>query len=135
MPGDSANLAHTIKAMRPTLPARDFEISGRFYRDLGFQERALTGGLAEMHLGAFSFLLQNHYVQPWADNLAIHLVVSDVERWWDHIVALDLSSRYGVKTSAPRLESWGVRVAGLVDPSGVLWRFHEQPSIHSESSP
>ena len=46
-----------------------------------------------MHLGAFSFILQNYYVQQWADNLVIHLFVSDVSRWWDHIVNLGLVSR------------------------------------------
>jgi hypothetical protein len=72
-----------------------------------------------------SFLLQNYYVQQWADNFVIHLFVSDLRGWWEHIVALDLAARYGVKTRAPQLESWGVQVAGIVDPSGVLWRIHE----------
>ena len=45
-----------------------------------------------MRLGAFSFLLQDHYVQQWADNLVVHLLVTDVRRWWDHIVALDLAA-------------------------------------------
>jgi hypothetical protein len=134
MPREATDLARTIKAMRPTLPAKDFEISERFYRDLGFQARTLTDGLAEIHLGAFSFILQNYYVRQWADNLVMHLFVSDVSRWWDHVVTLDLASRYGVKTIAPRLESWGARVAGVVDPSDVLWRFHEVPASHSESS-
>ena len=40
----ATGLAHTIKAMRPMLPAKDFEISARFYRDLGFQARTLTDG-------------------------------------------------------------------------------------------
>jgi len=59
--------------------------------------------------------------------LIIHLFVSDLNSWWDHIIALDLSTRYGVKTSLPQLESWGIRVAGLIDPSGVLWTVHEVP--------
>src|SRR5262249_50947289 len=128
--------ASAIRGMRPMLPAKDFEISKRFYLDLGFQARMLTDGLAEMHLGAFSFILQNYYVQQWADNLVIHLFVSDVSLWWDHIVTLDIASHYGVKTRAPQLESWGVRVAGVVDPSGVLWRIHEVPaSTNSENAP
>jgi hypothetical protein len=31
---------------------------------------------------------------------------------------------YNVKTGAPKLEGWGM-VAGLTDPSGVLWRFSQ----------
>ena len=54
-------------------------------------------------------------------NFVIHLRVSDVQLWWDRIVALDLQSRFGVKATAPKFEEWGL-VAGLIDPSGVLWR-------------
>jgi hypothetical protein len=122
------NLADTIKAMRPMVPAKDFDISLRFYADLGFQSRMLTDGLAEMTLGTCTFLLQNYYVQQWADNFVIHLFVSDLRQWWDHIVALDLGSHYGVKTRAPQLESWGVEVAGVIDPAGVLWRIHQIPT-------
>jgi uncharacterized glyoxalase superfamily protein PhnB len=118
-------LAQTIQAMRPMLPAKDFARNVKFYVDLGFQQRTLTDGLAEMTLGACSFLLQDYYVREWADNLVIHLFVSDLDSWWAHIVALDLPSRYGVKTRVPQLEDWGVRVAGVIDPSGVLWRLHE----------
>jgi hypothetical protein len=121
------NLADTIKATRPMVPAKDFGISLRFYADLGFQSRMLTDGLAEMTLGPCSFLLQNYYVQQWAGNFVIHLFVSDLRQWWDHIVALDLGSRYGVKTRAPQLESSGVEVAGVIDPAGVLWRIHQIP--------
>jgi hypothetical protein len=56
-------LACTVKAMRPMVPAKDFEISKRFYIELGFEPKTLTDGLVEMQLGAFSFILQAYYVQ------------------------------------------------------------------------
>jgi hypothetical protein len=128
MLSEAGNLAHTVKAMRPMVPAKDFEISNRFYADLGFRPRTLMEGrLVEMHLGAYSFMLQNYYVQQWADNFVMHMAVSDLGLWWNHISALDLPSRYGVKTSAPQLEDWGL-VAGVGDPSGVLWRIAETPA-------
>jgi hypothetical protein len=114
-------LAGTVEAMTPMVPAKDFATSRRFYEELGFHPQFLTDKLVEMHLGRFSFLLQNYYVKDWADNLAIHLRVSDVDLWWERITSLDLARRYGVNARAPRMESWGL-VAGLVDPSGVLWR-------------
>lgn len=119
------SLARTIKAARPMLPAKDFEVSLKFYADLGFQAKSLTDNLAEMTLGACSFLLQDCYVQQWADNLVIHLYVSDVAMWWNHISSLNLETRYGVKTKAPHKQDWGAVVAGIVDPSGVLWRIQE----------
>jgi len=124
MPGERPSLGQIVKAMRPVVPARDFETSQRFYIELGFQPRSLTDRLVEMRLGAFSFILQAYYVREWADNSVIHVTVSNVGLWWQHIVSLDLPARYGVKTQAPQPEGWAT-VAGVTDPSGVLWRFVE----------
>ena len=121
MSGQAIDLANTVKVMRPVLPAKNFDISKRFYTDLGFRSRMLSDGLVEMRLGSCAFILQNFYVQQWADNCVVHMGVSDLDAWWNHIVALDLRARYGVKTDAPRRQDWGL-VAAVVDPSGVLWR-------------
>ena len=126
MSGDTQNLTRTVKSMRPLVPAKDFETSKQFYLDLGFRLEPLTDNLVEMHLGAYSFILQDYYVQQWAENFVMHMSVSDVNLWWENILALDLTSRYGVRVKAPRLEEWGL-VAGIVDPSGVLWRIAEIP--------
>jgi hypothetical protein len=122
----TTDLADTIKTLRPVLPTRDFGTSKQFYTDLGFQVRMLTDRLAEIRYGACSFLLQDYYVEQWANNCAVHLFVTDVDRWWTHLCALDLTSRYGVKTRAPQVEAWG-KIAGLTDPAGVLWRIVESP--------
>lgn len=131
MPKDTSTLAHTVKSMRPVLPARDFEISTRFYTDLGFQPRLLADRLVDMSLGGYCFILQDYYVKEWADNMVMHMAVSDVRAWWDRIVALDLASRYGVTASAPKQESWSL-VAGIIDPSGVLWRISELAASSSD---
>jgi hypothetical protein len=83
---EAASSSGTVKAMRPVVPAKDFEISKRFYIELGFEPHPLTDRLIEMQLGAFSFILQDYYVRDWADNFVVHLAVSDVNLWWDHIV-------------------------------------------------
>ena len=90
-------LAQTIEAMRPFVPAKDFAVSKRFYQDLGFQTRELGEQLAEMSIGDHSFLLQDYYVQDWAGNFMMHMLVADVDRWWERIAALDLNARYGVQ--------------------------------------
>ncbi len=48
-------LAQTVRSMRSMVPAKTFEISKRFYVDIGFQARPLTDNLIEMHLGAYAF--------------------------------------------------------------------------------
>jgi hypothetical protein len=47
-----------VFALRPFLPAADFETSLRFYVDLGFAAQRFADSLASMQLGPFSFLLQ-----------------------------------------------------------------------------
>jgi hypothetical protein len=60
-------LAQTVRSMRSMVPAKSFEISKRFYIDLGFQARSLTDNLVEMRLGAHAFVRQGYHVQQWAD--------------------------------------------------------------------
>ena len=124
MSAEAASLSLTVSAMRPMVPAKDFDTSKRFYVELGFLPRPLADRLVEMQLGVFSFILQDYYVREWADNLVVHVTVSDVGLWWDHIVSLDLPARYGVKIQPPESQGWAM-VAGTTDPSGVLWRFAE----------
>jgi uncharacterized glyoxalase superfamily protein PhnB len=118
----------TVKALRPFVPAKSFATSKRFYADLGFQVEPLGDALAEMRLGSHSFLLQDYYVEQWAGNFVMHMLVDDVDAWWRHIASLDLAAHYGVESPrAPKLESWGLNVAYVFDPSGVLWHIAELP--------
>jgi hypothetical protein len=41
----------------------------------------------------------------------MHMRVSDVKRWWEHIDGLDLASRYAVKTQAPQMNEAHVRAS------------------------
>jgi len=113
-----------IRAFRPFLPAKEFETSLRFYKEIGFEEYRLGDALAELSLGTHAFLLQGYYVKEWAENTVMHVLVHDVDSWWQHINSLDLAKRFGVSPpAAPRVEPWGLTVAYVFDPSGVLWHF------------
>jgi len=58
----------------------------------------------------------------------MHALVEDLDAWWAHIVSLDLAARYGAEAPrAPKRESWGLVVAYVFDPSGVLWHFAQRP--------
>ena len=128
-------LADRIIALRPFVPGKDFEVSKRFYGDLGFQVVPLGDNIADVSIGAFAFLLQDYFVQVWADNFVMHMLVHDLDRWWANIAALDLPARYGVRAPVPpRLEPWGLRVAYVFDPSGVLWHFAEEPEAAAQAS-
>jgi uncharacterized glyoxalase superfamily protein PhnB len=52
----------------------------------------------------------------------MQLMVDDLDAWWAHIDSLELSKQFGVPSpKAPAMQSWGLRVAFVVDPAGVLW--------------
>lgn len=106
---------------RPFVPARDFELSKRFYEAMGF-EKLLDGQVAIFGIGASSFVLQNAFQKEWAENFMMQLMVDDLDAWWTHIAALDLPGQFGVRApKAPALQPWGLKVAYVYDPTGVLW--------------
>lgn len=112
---------------RPFLPSRDFELSKRFYEALGFRKLLDSSEVAIFSTGASGFLLQRYYRKEWAENCMMQLMVDDLDSWWDHIVSLDLASRFAVQPpKSPTLQPWGLRVAYLVDPCGVLWHVAER---------
>ena len=52
----------------------------------------------------------------------MQLMVDDLDAWWAHIQSLDLAGRFGVHSPRPpEIQSWGLRVAYVFDPCGVLW--------------
>src|SRR5262245_10329738 len=111
---------------RPFLPAKDFEASKRFYAALGFN-KVLDGEVAIFQLGTSSFILQNYFQKQWAENFMMQLMVDDLDAWWTRIVALDLPRMFGVPApKPPALQPWGLRVAYVVDPSGVLWHIAQR---------
>jgi hypothetical protein len=111
---------------RPFLPTQDFETSKRFYEALGF-EKLLDGDVAIFAAGFGGFILQHRYQEEWAANTMMQLMVDDLDAWWAHIQDLDLPDRFGVPAPrAPALQPWGLRVAYLVDPAGVVWHIAQR---------
>jgi uncharacterized glyoxalase superfamily protein PhnB len=118
-----------VVALRPFVPASDFGTSLRFYTDIGFSAFRLGDGLASLHIGEFAFLLQAFRAEGFATNFMMHLLVKDVGAWWTHIATLDLAGRYAVQApKPPALQPWGLTVAYVFDPSGVLWHIAEEPA-------
>jgi hypothetical protein len=111
---------------RPFLPAKDFALSKAFYERLGFR-KLLDGQVAIFGIGQGGFILQDYYQRDWAENCMMQLMVDDLDAWWRHIEALDLPQAFGVAPpKPPALQPWGLLVAYLVDPSGVLWHVAER---------
>jgi catechol 2,3-dioxygenase-like lactoylglutathione lyase family enzyme len=111
---------------RPFIPAKDFDLSKRFYESLGF-EKVLDSDVAIFNAGSGGFILQRYYQKEWAENFMMQLIVDDLDAWWAHIISLDLAEQFGVPPPrAPALQPWGLRIAYVVDPSGVLWHIAQR---------
>jgi len=109
------------ESARPFVPARDFEVSKAFYSALGFP-LLLDGEIAIFGVGSGAFILQNFYQKDLAGNFMMQLMVNDLDAWWAHIQALDLPANFDVKPPRPpTIQPWGLRIAYVFDPSGVLW--------------
>lgn len=112
--------------IRAFLPTQDLDLSKRFYEALGF-EKVLDDEVAIFNAGSGGFILQRYYQKQWAENSMMQLMVDDLDLWWAHIERLDLVKRFGVQAPrAPAMQPWGLRVAYVVDPCGVLWHVAER---------
>ena len=106
---------------RPFLPAQDYERSMRFYEALGFT-KVLDGEVGIFNAGSGGFIVQRGYAKEWAENTMMQLMVDDLDAWWKHIQSLDLANKFGVQApKPPAMQPWGLRVAYVYDPCGVLW--------------
>jgi hypothetical protein len=89
------SVASGTELMRPFMPAKDFELSKRFYEALGF-EKVLDGEVAIFNAGSGGFILQRYFQEDWAKNFMMQLMVDDLDMWWAHIESLDLTKRASV---------------------------------------
>lgn len=118
-------MEHKAKSIRPFIGSANYEVSRRFYRDLGFQEIIISLDMSYFKSEEFGFYLQDAYIKDWIDNTMIFMEVDDVKRFWNELLALELTSKYDyVRLSPVRELEWG-RECFLHDPSGILWHFGE----------
>lgn len=111
------------KSIRPFIGAKDYELSRRFYRDLGFEERILSANMCLFKTGEIGFYLQDAWVKDWIDNTMVFIEVENVETYYRNLSALNLPGKYsGVRLMPIKHNDWGSECF-LIDPSGILWHF------------
>ncbi|WP_423147699.1 VOC family protein [Rubrolithibacter danxiaensis] len=114
-----------VKPLRTFIGAKDYEVSKSFYRDLGFQEIAISERMSLFKIGEQCFYLQDYYVKEWVDNTMLLLEVDDADSYWDFLQQLELDKKYdNVRLIPVQQNDWGKECL-LIDPSGVLWHFAE----------
>ena len=116
-------MEHKAKSIRPFIGSENFDISRRFYSDLGFQEHPISHNLTYFSTDGMGFYLQDYYAKDWVDNTMVFMEVDDVDRFWKELMALDLPARYEKVRLVPVREmDWG-KECFVHDPAGILWHF------------
>lgn len=104
------------------VPSKDFELSKKFYSDIGCEMKWSSDQLAYFMFGNSSFLLQNFYVKEHAENFMMHVLVNNTDDWCSRIKENNIENKYRVTVGEPEDRDWGIRDFTVTDPSGVLWR-------------
>ncbi|MDP9089454.1 MAG: VOC family protein [Pseudomonadota bacterium] len=117
-----------VKEIKAFVPAKDFELSKKFYRDMGFTMASESGGVAYFHFEHVSFLLQDFCAEALAENFMMHMLVENVEAWWHRISESGVVAEYGTKITSIEIQAWKMRDFCVIDPSGVLWRIGQNCS-------
>lgn len=116
-------MARQIKDFKVYVPAKDFDLSKRFYQAMGFTMSEGWGGTADFELNGSRFRLQDYYVKDWANNFMVVMGVDDVETWHRHVREIVASGEFeGVRVKAPEPVDDSL-VLHVWDPSGVLLVF------------
>jgi hypothetical protein len=112
-----------IRDLKPYVPAKDFELSKRFYSALGFKMSPGWGGTADFEMNGYRFRLQDYYVKDWANNFMIVMGVDDAEGWHQHVRRVTDGGEFnGVRIKPPEKVDDSL-VLHVWDPSGVLLVF------------
>lgn len=104
--------------MKTFVPAKDFELSKRFYAEI-FEVGPQSPRLCEFSVGGNEFLLQDFNEPEFTSNCMYQLTCSDVQSAWRFLS--DVVAKYsGTSVRPPKDEPWG-KVVYLLGPSGELW--------------
>lgn len=104
-------------------PAKDFEMSKRFYEALGFSLAEAWAGDADCSLGGAVFRLQKYYNKDWAENFMMLFGVDDAREWYEQARRVIDENDFGAAKVAEPEEVSGSTLCHVWDPSGVLLIF------------
>ncbi|EGU42795.1 hypothetical protein VISP3789_18295 [Vibrio splendidus ATCC 33789] len=114
-----------VTEIKSFVPAKDFDLSKRFYQALGFELMSEFHDIAYFRHGDYAFLLQDFYEPAHCHNYMMHLLVEDVKSWYQHVKNSNVMAEFEVTGTEVVEQPWGMLEFCITDPSGVLWRVAE----------
>ena len=107
-----------LTKLRLFLPSLDYQVSIRFYQQIGFEINWQSDDLTIMKHHELEFFIQNAYVKDWAENTMIQLFVEDIQQFCENIK--NLKKDYPMIQVKPIQEVDYGTTFHLLDPAGVL---------------
>ena len=107
-----------LTKLRLFLPSLDYQVSIRFYQEIGFEIEWQSDDLTIMKHRELEFFIQNAYVKDWAENTMIQLFVEDIQHFYDQVETM--------KNDYPMIRFKSIQEVDygttfhLLDPAGVL---------------
>jgi len=116
---------YKAKSIRTFIGSKDFSLSQRFYKTLGFQEFPIDDKMSYFKVDEnMGFYLQAYYKKEWVNNTMIFLEVDDLDQCEERLLQLDLVNKFKIKQTNIKNFDWG-RELFMHDPAGNLWHFGE----------
>ncbi len=119
-----------VDSATPNLPARDFELTERFYATLGFTCGWKDAGWMILNRGDVQLeFFAYPDIDPAASSFSCCLRLDDMPGFVAQCLAADIpDTRTGwPRIHPPRREASGLDIAYLIDPDGTLLRLIQNP--------
>lgn len=114
----------------PNLPSRDFEITSRFYHQLGFVQGLRDDGWMILKRGGLTLeFFPYPDLNPLESSFSCCLRLDDMASLYEQARAASIPERcWGMpRLHPPELENSGLTIAYLTDPDGSLIRLIQNP--------
>ena len=112
-----------VLQIRTFVPSKDFEVSKKFYQDLGLEILWQNEELAEIGTPTQNFFLQKYYNEEWANNFMLQMFVDDLDALFN--TAKPLIEKYEGTKIRDIFEADYGRTFHLIGPAGELWHLTE----------
>lgn len=109
----------------PNLPSRDFEVTSRFYTQLGFEQGWRDAHWMILKRGGLTLEFFPHPdLDPATSSFSCCLRLDDLDGFYAVCVSTGLPEQcWGMpRLHAPKIEDSGMRIGALIDPDGTLVR-------------
>ncbi len=114
-----------MSRITPIVPTNDIEVSGEFYKNLGFAVIHEHGNYTILQRNNISLHLtwsEGWYIDPRTNNTQFRIQIGEIESFYVHCQELGVVHPNGPLEAKP----WGSREFAVLDPDSACITFYEE---------